>query len=167
MNSDIGPRFAKKWKKVSQQGYRTEVCQEIEKSEDFTFIGTIASLSTFFYREQTIVDLFLILKLNEHIFEHINCPLSVLIFITDKCRPKEQQGCFHPLWCPFLYDVHPSELVHSVETGAPKLFFTKAPKNYHKHKNQSTKKFILFLIVLLLLLLMAKTPWSWGLVVAY
>ena len=46
------------------------------------FIGTLASLSTFF----------LILELFKHIFEHINCPLSGLIFITDKCRPEDKQG---------------------------------------------------------------------------
>ena len=28
----------------------------------------------------------------EHIFEHINRPLSGLIFITDKCRSEDQQG---------------------------------------------------------------------------
>ena len=28
----------------------------------------------------------------EQIFKHINCPLSGLIFITDKCRSEDQQG---------------------------------------------------------------------------
>ena len=40
----------------------------------------------FFVGNRPIVELFTIF---EHIFEHINCPLSGLIFITNKCRSED------------------------------------------------------------------------------
>ena len=40
----------------------------------------------FFVGNRPIVELFTIF---EHIFEHINCPLSGLIFIIDKCRSED------------------------------------------------------------------------------
>ena len=64
---------------------RPEVCPEIEK----IFIRHIASSSTFFYQAYTIVDLFLFWNFLEHIFEHINTPLSGLFWKTEKCSFEE------------------------------------------------------------------------------
>ena len=48
--------------------------------------STIADL---FYRAYSIEDLFTYFDLLEHIFEHINAPLSVLYYNTEKCRSKD------------------------------------------------------------------------------
>ena len=48
-----------------------------------TFIGSMLKLITFDYNYLTFF---------EHIFEHINGPLSGLFYRTEKCRPEEIRG---------------------------------------------------------------------------
>ena len=55
------------------------------QSSDLHFLSTIMQLSVLSSKIQDLQHW----GCKKHIFEHINCPLSGLIFITNKCRSKD------------------------------------------------------------------------------
>ena len=108
-----------------------------------TFLGSMLELNVFFgyyiYRAYSIfVNLFfsginncqpliLFLSFFEHIFEHINCPLSGLIFIADKCRSEDQQGVL-------LLSARKRWMLEAPPLKSSDLLYRVYVRNYFRHR---------------------------------